>query len=150
MSKEIILVAAIGAAVLLVIQKQAQARNAASGPALAAGGMTAAQLQAAGLMYTPENRPTANVNGDMWTRLLGTGWQYLQNAQNADGSPAFLKNIFGQVTTTDGKPVSDRDPIAYYSPIVEGLNQDSYAPDYLGSISQFDFLLDGGGDRMGW
>jgi hypothetical protein len=136
--------------VLLVIQKQAQARNAASGPALAAGGMTAAQLQAAGLMYTPENRPVANVNGDMWKRLLGEGWQYLKNSQNADGSPAFLKNIFGQVTTTDGKPVSERDPMAYYSPIVEGLNQDAQPTDYLGMISPFDSLLDGGRDLMGW
>lgn len=141
MSKELILVAAIGAAVLMVVSKQAKA----SAPA-----MTAAQLQAKGFMYTPEQQRTANVNGDMWARLLGNGWEYLSSAQNADGSPAFLKNSFGQVTTTDGKPVNGGDPIAAFQQVAAGLPQGSFGTDYLGMISPFDSLLDGGGERLGW
>lgn len=135
MSKELILVAAIGAAVLLVVNKQAQARNAAP-----------AQVQG----YVPAQRPVSGVPGDMWTRLLGEGWQYLKNAQNADGSPAFLKNVFGQVTTSDGKPVGGDDPLSYFSPIVESVNRESYPTDFLGMISPLDKYLDGGQDLLGW
>lgn len=145
MSKDLILMAAIGAAVLLVLSKQAQA----AGSAVA---MTTAQKQAAGLLYTAPQTQSANVNGDMWTRLLGDGWRNLVGAQNTDGTAAFLKkNMFGQVTTGDGKPVGGEDPGAGYFNVLAGLPSDS-GQNYLASISPYDNFIDTSGIPydLGW
>ncbi|MEH6434245.1 hypothetical protein [Massilia sp. DD77] len=148
--KELVLVAAIGAAVYLVVQKQAQARAAANPPALAGGGMTAAQLQAAGVMYTPEQRPATNINGEMWGALLGAGWKALSNSMSNDSDTGFTRNWYGQLTTMDGKPVSESDSLVSYSDPYPGLLESTYETDYLGMISPFDAYLDGGQDQMGW
>jgi hypothetical protein len=142
-SKNLILVAAIGAAVMLVLSKQSQA--AAGAP------MTTAQKQAAGLLYTPPQTQSVNMNGDMWTRLLGDGWRNLAGAQNSDGSAAFLKkNIFGQVTTGDGKPVGGEDPGAGYFDVLAGLPSDS-GKNYLASVSPYDNYIDTSGiPDLGW
>jgi hypothetical protein len=116
MSKDIILFAAIGAAVLLVMKKQAVAAAVTQGAP-----MTEAQKIAAGLLPTKAQNITANVNGDMWARLMGEGWRNLLGAQNADGTKAFVTNSFGQVTTSDGKPVGSGDPIADYANIIGGV-----------------------------
>lgn len=116
MSKDIILFAAIGAAVLLVMKKQAVAHAATSGAP-----MTEAQKIAAGLLPTKQQNITANVNGDMWARLLGEGWRNLVGAQNPDGTKAFVTNSFGQVTTSDGKPIGSGDPIADYANVIGGV-----------------------------
>jgi hypothetical protein len=153
-SKNILLIAAIGAAVFLVVSKQAQAAAAGRAPAGAGGGalLTTAQKAQMGLIYTAPQAQSANVNGDMWTRLLGDGWRQMVGAQNSDGSAAFLKRgLFGQVTTSDGKPVSGGgDPIANY---IAGESDNFGLPlitDYLGSISPYDAYLDGGGELLGW
>jgi hypothetical protein len=47
-----------------------------------------------------------NVNDQLWKSLLGNAWTSLRDAQNPDGSQAFLmKNFLGQTVTSDGKPV---------------------------------------------
>jgi hypothetical protein len=138
MSKNVLLLAAIGGAVFLVLQKQAQA-----------AGLTTAQKQQQGLLYTQKQNQSANVNGDMWARLLGSGWQSLVTAQNSDGSASFLKNSFGLVTTSDGKPVDGGDPIAAWMQANVGLPT-SGTPDLLASISPFDSYIDGGSSILGW
>jgi hypothetical protein len=71
-------------------------------------------------------------------------------AQNPDGSPAFLmKNLFGQITTSDGKPIDGGDPIAAYGQVVAGLPTGG-ATDLLASISPFDSYIDGGSELLGW
>lgn len=56
-----------------------------------------------------------NVNDDMWARLLGNGWKNIREAQNDDGTRAFLKkNAAGQIVTSDGKPVNTSDPVIDY------------------------------------
>lgn len=142
MSKNILLMAAIGAAVLLVVNKQAKA---------AAAPLTTAQKQAAGLLYTPKQTQSANVMGDFWTILNGDGWRNLAGAQNADGSQAFLKrNPFGQITTGDGKPVGGDSPMAAYAETLAGLPSDS-GENYLASISPYDKYIDTSGfSAMGW
>jgi hypothetical protein len=124
MSKDIILITAIAIAAVLVMGKQKQAAGA---------GMTAAQKAAAGLTYSAAQQQSANMNGDMWTRLLGDGWRTMVSAQNSDGSAAFLKNIFGQVTTSDGKPVASGDPVANYVDAVAGF-MPSPTTDYLSTL----------------
>lgn len=144
MSKNFLLLGAIGAAVLMVLSKQSQAAAAAP--------MTTAQKQAAGLLYTAPQTQSANMNGDMWTRLLGDGWRNLAGAQNSDGTAAFLKrNIFGQVTTGDGKPVGGDDPLAAYTQVLAGVPTDD-GTNYLASISPYDSYIDttGLGGVMGW
>jgi hypothetical protein len=148
-SKNIILLAAIGAAVLLVVRKQAQAASQATGGMDPGQRMTNAQLAAAGLLYSPAQTKMVNANGDMWTRLMGDGWRNLTSAQNPDGSAAFLKNMFGQVTTGDGKPVAGDDPIAAYMQTAAGLPVATGA-DLLASISPYDSYIDGGSDLLGW
>jgi hypothetical protein len=138
MSKNILLLAAIGGAVVLVMQKQAQA-----------AGLTTAQKQQQGMLYTQQQQQSANVNGDMWARLLGDGWRNMVTAQNQDGSASFLKNMWGTVTTSDGKPVDAGDPIAAWMQANVGLPT-SGTPDLLASISPFDSYIDGGSELLGW
>jgi hypothetical protein len=116
MSKDILLFVAIGAAVFLVVKKQAVAATTTQGAP-----MTEAQKIAAGLLPSKAQNITANVNGDMWARLLGDGWRNLIGAQNADGTKAFVTNSFGQVTTSDGKPIGSGDPLADFSNVIGGV-----------------------------
>lgn len=52
---------------------------------------------------------TMNMQGDVWQKLLGNGWQMLADATRSDGGPAFLmKNWLGQTVTSDGKPISQQ------------------------------------------
>lgn len=134
MNKNILLIAAIGAAVLMVVKKQASAKAVPTGSGAA---MTVADKQRYGLMYTPQQTQTANVMGDMWTRLMGDGWRNMVKAQNEDGSRAMIVNDWGQVTTTDGKPVGSGDPVVDFMD-AEGVNLAMPYENYLGSVSQFD------------
>jgi hypothetical protein len=132
MSKNILLVAALGAAVFLVLQKQAQAKGATTPAAPAKGSTTPAQV---------------NVNGDMWARLLGDGWRNLVGAQNSDGTAAFLKNTWGQITTSDGKPVYAGDPVAAWGTVAAGLPSSGGNVDYVGQMFP---NLDSGLESLGW
>ena len=133
MSKDILLLAAIGAAVVLVVSKQAKA----AAPAGLAGGLALTNSQKAqmGLIYTPEQKQSVNVMGDLWTKLMGTdGWRTLSGAQNSDGSAAFLKrDMFGQVTTGDGKPVNSPNQ-AFSDVVTDTMRQENY----LGQLSPYD------------
>ncbi|MYM67288.1 hypothetical protein GTP45_10645 [Pseudoduganella sp. FT55W] len=95
MSNNLLLAGLIGAAVFLVVRKQAKAAT--------------VQQPGAPVSFTAQqprntNMPTANVNSDMWTRLLGAKWTDL-----AAGSAFIGRNIFGQATSSDGKPISSTD-----------------------------------------
>ncbi|MYN45795.1 hypothetical protein GTP23_12130 [Pseudoduganella sp. FT93W] len=132
MSKNVLLACAIGAAVWLVVSKQVKTKPTGSGAA-----MTNAEKQQYGLIYTPEQRQTANVNGDMWTRLLGDGWRNMVSAQNSDGTRKMVVNDWGQVTTTDGKPIGSGDPVADIMN-ADGVNLTMPVKNYLGGLSQYD------------
>lgn len=95
MSNNLLLAGLIGAAVFFVVRKQAQAATVQkNGPLVS---FRAPQP-------TNTNMPTANVNADMWSRLLGSSWSDL-----AAGSAFIGRNIFGQATSSDGKPISTTD-----------------------------------------
>jgi hypothetical protein len=95
MSNNLPLAGLIGAAVFFVVRKQAQAATVKQpGPAVS--------FRAPQPLNT--NMPTANVNADMWTRLLGSTWGDL-----AAGSAFIGRNIFGQATSADGKPINSTD-----------------------------------------
>ncbi|OEZ93475.1 hypothetical protein JAB8_05910 [Janthinobacterium sp. HH106] len=52
---------------------------------------------------------TNNVQDQRWNAVIGGAWKFLKDAQNKDGSPAFLmKNWMGQTVTSDGKPVGEQ------------------------------------------
>jgi len=88
MSKDILLIGGAAALVVLMLNK--------------------AKAQAAPAGTYSAQPPTVNVQNQMWGELLGGAWSSLTAAKNADGSPAFLsKNWLGQITTSDGKVVSD-------------------------------------------
>lgn len=145
MSKDIILFAAIGAAVLIVVKKQAVATATTYGAP-----MTEAQKIAAGLLPSKAQGITANVNGDMWARLMGEGWRNLIGAQNADGTKAFVTNSFGQVTTSDGKPIGSGDPIADFANVIGGVpvaTPTSYVNDLFPLTGSTGFDEDG---VLGW
>lgn len=122
MSDNLILMAAIGAAVFLVVKKQGQA-TVAQTQGNAGVPLTLAQKQAMGLVSTPQT--TTNMNGDYWTRLLGTGFA-------AAGSSGLLKNIFGQTSTSDGKPIGGSDPLANFNHVLNG--QPADGQDYVSDL----------------
>lgn len=57
-----------------------------------------------------------NINGDMWARLLGSGWQNLLQSGaskgTANGTPFVMSDGYGGLFTSDGTPVGTNDPIA--------------------------------------
>lgn len=117
MSKDVILLAAVGLGVLLVIERQAQARQVQR---------TAQQMQ--GGYINPGNIPAAgvktSVNADMWTRLMGKGFT----------------SLIGGLRSSDGKPVSDGDPIAdFYNQLQAG-----------DAVSMPDTVIGTGGDLLTW
>ncbi|MTV36283.1 hypothetical protein [Duganella radicis] len=106
MSNNVLLAVAIGAAVFLVVQKQAKASSVNPGGTVK---VLTPQQVAAG------RQQSANVNADMWTRLLGKGFTDL-----AAGSAAIGKNVFGQLTSSDGKPINGGDPLSFYYQLQAG------------------------------
>ena len=54
---------------------------------------------------TSQNANTTNVNGEMWGKLLGVGWNALMSSNSDGSSPFTMKNAVGQDVTSDGKPV---------------------------------------------
>ena len=81
---------------------------------------------------------TNNVQDQRWNALLGGAWKLLKDAQNKDGSPAFLmKNWLGQTTTSDGKPVGDQLgdllPYAYGDGVSDTLDYGS-TPDLINGL----------------
>lgn len=123
MKDNLILAVAIGAAVFLVVKKQGQAIASQTGAVGAGRALTLAEKQAMGLVSNPQT--TANMNGDYWARLLGTGFA-------AAGSAGLLKNIFGQTSTSDGKPISGNDPLAAFNNAMNG--RPSEDADYVGDL----------------
>lgn len=109
MSNNLLLAAVIGAAVFIVVKKQGQA---------------------AVLKQPAQTSPviTTNMNGDMWTRLLGKGFVSVAGSGTASG---IMKNLFGQLSTSDGKPIGGSDPLAGFIPVNVGAP--SNGVDYLGS-----------------
>jgi phage-related tail fiber protein len=94
MSKDILLLAAVGAGVYLVLNKQAQARQV---------------VQQGGQYLNPGNIPSSgvktSVNADMWARLMGNGFTSL------------VKGLY----TSDGKPVSGADAAStFYNQLQSG------------------------------
>lgn len=105
MSNNALLAVAIGAAVFLVVQRQAQAGTTTAGGVKV---VTPAQVNAG-------RQQSANVNADMWKRLLGSSW-----GDMAAGAAGIAKNAFGQATTSDGKPISTGDPLGFYYQLQAG------------------------------
>ena len=98
-----------------------------------------AQTAPAGTYSAPIQ--TNNVQSQMWGQLLGGAWKSLTAAQNPDGSPAFLsRNWLGQITTSDGKAVSDEVidlfPATYggFMPVDLSAPGGGGADDYLGMM----------------
>lgn len=86
----------VGAAVLAYVVLKKKAAAPVAGP-----GGTQGQSQ--------------NVNGELWARLLGTSWRSLVNSgsTNAGGSLPFFRNDgFGNLSTSDGVPITTGDPLA--------------------------------------
>ena len=112
MNNNILLLGAAVAAVLVL--NKAKAKTAPAGSASAPAAMT-------------------NLNGQMWSSLLGGAWKLIPDAQNADGSLAFLKtNWLGQVVTSDGKPVGQD-----YNDLMTGTAPVDFSlggTDYLGGL----------------
>jgi hypothetical protein len=83
--------------------------------------------------------PTKNVNDQLWSSLLGGSWKLLTDAQNSDGSPAFLmKNWLGQTVTSDGKPVGaqlqDLLPATYGTVMPVDLSDPTSGVDWLSDL----------------
>lgn len=104
MSNNLLLAAVIGGAVYFVVRKQAQAA-----PVQTGGGVRLVAQQPGAA------NQTANVNSDMWKRLLGNSWTEL-----AAGSAAIGRNLFGQAVSGDGKPISAGDPLNFYYGLAAG------------------------------
>lgn len=66
--------------------------------------------------------PTRNVMGDMWSRILGGAWTQALGAAKATGGQAFvMRDQFGRVVTSDGKPVGSGDPLSDWMGVNLGL-----------------------------
>jgi hypothetical protein len=74
---------------------------------------------------TSQNANTTNVNGDMWSKLLGVGWNALMSSNGDGSSPFTMKNAMGQDVTSDGKPV--------YGDLANQIILGN-TPDYLGAL----------------
>lgn len=129
MNDNLILAAAIGAAVFLVVKKQGQAVAAQPTQGNPMGRpLTLAEKQAMGLVSGPQTA-TSNMNGDYWARLLGTGFA-------AAGGSGIIKNIFGQTSTSDGKPISANDPLAAFNNALNGQPVVDYVSDLFPVTSE--------------
>lgn len=125
MNDNLILAVAIGAAVFLVVKKQGQAIASQTGLSQTGRPLTLEEKQKLGLVANTNPQTTANMNGDYWARLLGTGFA-------AAGSSGLLKNIFGQTATSDGKPISGNDPLVAFNNAMNG--RPSEDADYVGDL----------------
>lgn len=77
--------------------------------------------------------PVKNTNSDMWVKLLGEGWKTLLSSET--GKSLFGKNSYGQLVTSDGKPISDE--MVSLLPNVLG---DGYTPELLG-VEYYDAMF---------
>lgn len=93
MSKQIIILGALGAVAFMVYQKTKT------------GGASRPVTQAA------TDLPSKNVLGDMWSKLLGTPtWKNMLGATEANGSQAFImRDWLGRPVTSDGVPIGSGD-----------------------------------------
>lgn len=69
--------------------------------------------------------PVNNTNSDMWTKLLGDGWKALLSSDT--GKSMFGMNGYGNLVTSDGKPVSDT-----MKSILPNVLGDGYTPELIG------------------
>lgn len=117
MNKNMIFILAAAAAVLMM-SKRGSAQPATSAPA----------------GYSPV---ATNVNNQLWTSVLGGAWKSLVGP---DGTAPFLmRNIGGQVVTSDGKPIDTA-----YSDISDAIST-GYISDVDVSAGGIDWL-----SKLGW
>lgn len=119
MNKNILMIAAVAVAAVMVLNK------------------AAAQAAPAGARSAPVNN--TSVNDQLWTKLLGGGWTGLRDATNADGTAAFLKrNFLGQTVNSAGVPISeqiqDMTPTTYGRLIEVDLGEGGDGTDYLAGM----------------
>ena len=123
MNKNILMIAAVAVAAVMVLNKAA-AQAAPAGTRVAAG---SAPLR------------NTSVNDQLWTKLLGGGWTGLRDATNADGTAAFLKrNFLGQTVNSAGVPISEQiadiTPTTYGRLIDVDLGEGGDGTDYLAGM----------------
>lgn len=127
MSKQLVVLAAVGAVAFIVYQKQKTAM-AANGRPLAASAPV----------------PSRNVNSDMWAAILGAGaWRNLIGGATNSGTQAFtVTDGYGRITTSDGVPVGSGDHLTDWVSANTGLPNEDYLDPYwnqnLGLSSGFD------------
>lgn len=103
-AKGMIVLGAVGVAGFLVFQKMKAGTTTAARP-----GTTGSTL------------PAMNMNGDMWGRLMGGAWSQLLNASTGSGPAFVMKDQFGRVVTSDGRPVGSGDYLTDYITMQTGL-----------------------------
>lgn len=115
MSKQIIVVAALGAVAFMVYQK------------------TKAEVATRPVTQAPTDQPSVNVNGDMWAKILGSGaWKQLLGGTEANGAQAFvMRDWLGRPVTSDGVPVGSGDYLSDFVTYSTGLP--SLVDEYRGS-----------------
>jgi hypothetical protein len=102
----LILVAALGAVFLM--SRKAAAAKPTTAPTAPIGGMVG-----------------TNVNNQLWTAVLGGAWKSLVTPEDQGSSNFLMRNSFGQVVSSDGKPVD-----SVYSDISDAISGGDYtAPD---------------------
>ena len=121
--KNLMVLAAVGAVAFIVYQKQKTAAVAAvrSAPV-----------------------PSRNVNGDMWSALLGAGaWRNLIGGATNNGTQAFtMTDGYGRVTTSDGVPIGSGDYLSDWVSANTGLPA-TYADDVANPYLLSDLGLSG-------
>lgn len=91
MNKDMLFLVAAVAAVLMMSKKASAAprpASAATMPATAGGASPLAN----------------NLNNQLWSSLLGGGWKSLVGS-GSETSPFLMRNDYGQVVTSDGRPI---------------------------------------------
>ena len=81
---------------------------------------------------------TNNIQDQRWNALGAGAWKLIKDAQNKDGSIAFLmKNWMGQTVTSDGKPVgeqlAEQFPYAYGDGVTDSVDYGE-TPNYIDGL----------------
>lgn len=67
-------------------------------------------------------QPIRNVNGDMWSRILGGAWSQIIGGAKTGGGQAFtMTDGYGRIMTSDGKPIGSGDPLSDWMAVNLGL-----------------------------
>lgn len=114
MNKDMLFLVAAVAAVLMMSKKAGAAPKPASTTAMPATASGASPV-------------ANNLNNQLWSSLLGGGWKSLVDTGSGT-SPFLMRNEYGQVVTSDGKPIDTG--ISDISDIMSG----QLGPDYLSQM----------------